>query len=419
METAKDRAMGTRLHGIIVRQPGKAQAALARFVTMLLNYEYGVHVVETADFEQTHSVVEENDKNICCCFVISAAAAPSTPLVSSLNPQGKYPLFFLIPATRVKEYNSTRKGLRNTIVCPWEKASYNGGSALQRSIEGALEAIGVRRLIDPMSETPAEDLPALVVRQLEGISTLPSMPSIAMRIMKMVSDPETTMEEVEKVILTDLTIVQKLMQVVNSPVFAGAAHKGRWTIKDALTRLGLKKVGAIAVQIKLINSFLRPEESLFDIERFWAHSVGCAWVADRLYTNGVLGSDTIGFDDYWIGGLLHDIGKLLLGLYFWDHFEAILNEMVRKGVSFRTVEGQFGSVPNHEYIGQILLLKSNMGPDMVNWVKNHDSIEAAPDALTCLLHLSNTICKQLGLCYPPEENVEYNPSVLKRMKLIP
>ena len=101
-------------------------------------------------------------------------------------------------------------------------------------------------------------------------------------------------------------------------------------------------------------------------------------MADRLYTDKVLGSKTIEFDDYWVGALLHDIGKLVLGLYFWDHFEVILNEMVRKNTSFRTVEAQFGSVPNHEYIGQILLLKANMGPDIVNWVGNHDTIGESP-----------------------------------------
>ena len=404
------------LYGIIVKQPGKAQEVLAKFVTMLLNYEYGIHVVEATELEEADSLVERNKKNIRCFFMISATAPPRLS-ISSLNQQGSYPLFFLVPATRVKEYNKIRKGSKNTVVCPWEKASYNGGSPLQLSIEGAFEANGVRRLIDPLSETAAEDLPEIVERQLEGISTLPSMPSIALRIMRMASDPETTMEALEQVILTDLTIVQKLMQVVNSPVFAGAGHKGRWTIKDALSRLGLKRVGAIAVQIKLINSFLRPEDSLFDIERFWGHSVGCAWVADRLYTDKVLGSNTIEFDDYWIGALLHDIGKLVLGLYFWDHFEVILNEMVRKNTSFRTVEAQFGSVPNHEYIGQILLLKSNMGPDIVNWVGNHDTIEESPNPLSCLLHLANNICKEMGLCYPPEENVEYNLSVLQQMEL--
>ena len=123
-----------RLYGIIVKQPGKAQEVLARFVTMLLNYEYGIHVVEATDLEEADSLVEKNNKSIRCFFMISAAAPPRLS-ISSLNQQGSYPLFFLVPATRLKEYNKIRVGSRNTIVCPWEKASYNGGSPLQLSIE--------------------------------------------------------------------------------------------------------------------------------------------------------------------------------------------------------------------------------------------------------------------------------------------
>ena len=95
----------------------------------------------------------------------------------------------------------------------------------------------------------------------------------------------------------------------------------------------------------------------------------------------------------------------------------ILNDMVKKSTSFHLVEAQFGSVPNHEYIGKVLLLKSNMGTEIVRWVGDHDSFIESPSSLGCLLHIANNICKELGLCYPPEDDVKYNSVVLEQTGL--
>ena len=90
-------------------------------------------------------------------------------------------------------------------------------------------------------------------------------------------------------------------------------------LKEIITRLGVKKVGAIAQQVKMINSLVKPEESKFDMKRFWEHSVGCAIIADKLYTERhVKLQAEIEFNDYWIGSLLHDVGKLVIGFFFWD-----------------------------------------------------------------------------------------------------
>ena len=51
-----------------------------------------------------------------------------------------------------------------------------------------------------------------------------------MRIMRMVNDPKTTPDELERVLCTDPAIVMKLLQVMKSPVFTGtggAAASGR------------------------------------------------------------------------------------------------------------------------------------------------------------------------------------------------
>jgi HD-like signal output (HDOD) protein len=76
--------------------------------------------------------------------------------------------------------------------------------------------------------------------------------------------------------------VHKLLQIVNSPLFAGSGHQDGWTLRESLVRLGRQRVGAIAQQVKLMNNLIKPESSQFNLERFWTHSLTSAFIADYL-----------------------------------------------------------------------------------------------------------------------------------------
>lgn len=109
---------------------------------------------------------------------------------------------------------------------------------------------------------------------MKGLQTLPAIPEIVLRIMKLVNDPNCNVEALEKLLLNDPSIAQKLLRVVSSPVVFGAAKTGKWNLKEAMVRMGLKKTGAIAQHVKLMNTFVKPEDSRFDLRRFWEHSIG-------------------------------------------------------------------------------------------------------------------------------------------------
>ena len=268
-----------------------------------------------------------------------------------------------------------------------------------------------------------EKIPYPVVQQqveqrLRNINTLPTLPEILMRIMRMVNDPKTTTEELEKVLLTDPSIVMKLLQVLRSPIFAGSVQRESVSLNEVIVRLGLKKVGAIAQQVKLINSLVRPEDSGFDMRRFWEHSVGSAIVADKLYSEKLLPfKEPIEFSDYWVGALLHDVGKLVLGFFFWDWFTRVIERVESIGANFRRAEASLGDSANHERLGQLLLMKSNMAEELVTAVGTHHNQGDVPSELTCLVHIANNLCKDLGLGCIEGERGQYSKDVLEKLGL--
>jgi HD-like signal output (HDOD) protein len=89
--------------------------------------------------------------------------------------------------------------------------------------------------------------------------------------------------------------------------------------------------------------------------------VACALTAHKLVSGNLLelGAELL-FNDYWTTCLLHDIGKLVIGVYFWDHFALIMGETVTSGKSFRDTERRLGDVSGHDEIGQLVLTRSNL-----------------------------------------------------------
>ena len=298
--------------------------------------------------------------------------------------------------------------------CAWEKAFSQTEASLQHVVGGALEQRGIGNLFQDLDSVPYPILQQQVERRLRNINTLPTLPEIVMRIVRMVNDPKTTPEELDKVLCTDPSIVMKLLQVMRSPVFSGTAPRTqKMTLKEIIARLGVKKVGAIAQQVKMINSLVKPEESEFDLKRFWEHSVGSAIIADKLQADGIVKfSKPIEFNEYWIGTLLHDVGKLVLGFFFWDWFVKVQSHRAEHGESFRQAEVEMGDVASHARLGQLMLLNSDMGEDVVAAVGRHHEPGDEPSDLLSLVNVADNLAKDLSLGYLPGEEGEYDDHVL-------
>ena len=405
-------------YGLIVQQPGRAQQLLVRSLMMILNYRYGLDLIVADSFVEAFSAIRQHRGRICCTFIVHNKKIDSVTSISGLNLEGEVPLCLILPGSLVPSHQVLCHRMKKVFFCSWQSAFGHTSASLPRTIESAFEQHGIEELLSDLEHVPYEEAQVRIARRLKTLNTLPTLPEVALRIMRMADDPQSTVEDLEEVLISDPAVVHRLLQVVNSPVFAGVGHRERWSLQEAIVRLGRRKVGAIAHQIKLMNGLLKPDESLFDMRRFWEHSVGCALIADRLYTRGMVPlTEVLEFNDYWIAGVLHDAGKLVLGFFFWNHFEAVLSHMAQNEHSFREAEKELGDVANHEYLGQLLLIKSSVGPALVEAGGTHHTTGQAPGDLACLLHLANNICTDLGLGYAADERSVYSGAVLRALRL--
>ncbi len=409
-----------REYALLLQAPGKMQQLIARFLSLLLTYRYGLEIITANSFSTAYALTKEHGRQIRCTFVVLQKKVDSQSSIASLSRDGEIALFLVLPQNLLEGQQEVLHRMENTYYCSWEHALQGDELSLHATITEAFSQSDIGDLYQAVETLPFDQATQRIENRLKHLKTLPTLPEVALRIMEMVKDPQTSAGTLQQTVTSDPAIVHKLLQIVNSPLFAGTGHQGGWTLQESLVRLGRQRVGAIAQQVKLMNNLVKPQTSQFNLQRFWTHSLTCAFIADYLVQKNHLPLvETISFNDYWIGALLHDIGKLVLGFFFWSHFEDIIVEMGERGTSFRQAEQSLGDIANHEYLGKLMLMKSRVDKLLVDAVSTHNTPGNTPPPLVCLVHLANELSKELGKGYMPDERAEYNPQVLNALQLSP
>ena len=205
--------------GLIVQQEGKPQQVLAKFLNLLLNYQYGLSVGVEDDASKAASGL---NGDVCCVFVIQNQELKDQDTLATLSKGGKIPLFLILPEARLDQQMAVCEGLSNMYSCSWQKAFSQSDDSLQHIANEGLDDNGIGDLFQDIEKIPYPVMQQRVERRLRNINTLPTLPEIVMRIMRMVNDPSTTTDELETILLTDPAIVMKLLQVIQVAGFSPA-----------------------------------------------------------------------------------------------------------------------------------------------------------------------------------------------------
>jgi len=398
---------------VIQPEEGKAEKALAKFLELLLGYKYGVQVESVTEVAQIARILRDRSEEVHSVYLVQRHPVSTRTTVPALGAKGKIPLFVVLPGHVVREQQDACADLENVHLCTWETAFSGGENSLPMMV-----ANGLANREGAQGDEQAF-LEARVQRQLESMDTLPTLPSIVAEIMRLIDDPETTMDDLEILVASDPAIALKVKQLANSPLFAGQGQKGPASLQDAIMRLGMKKVGAITQQIALVNTFVHTGSSGFDLQRFWEHSLACAVIADRLCEGGLVTLETeVRFNDYWMAALLHDCGKVVQGFFFWEWFERIVRMMDSEDCSFYEAEIEImGAMVGHDLIGELLMQKAGMPAELVEAVGLHHMPGDSPSPLVALIHVANGLSKAIGLSYIENEPPSYDASALKALNL--
>ena len=155
-------------------------------------------------------------------------------------------------------------------------------------------------------------------QKLDKIENLPTLPSIAIEVNQLLQDYDTSIKKLSIVIENDQAISSKILKLVNSAFFGLGSKVGN--IPHAITLLGFNTVRNAVISVSVIKVLSDISDMAdFKIGDLWTHSISVAVASKRLAETTRLHNP----DDCFIGGLLHDIGKVVM----INNLEALFKEV--------------------------------------------------------------------------------------------
>ncbi len=214
---------------------------------------------------------------------------------------------------------------------------------------------------------------------------LPTLPKVVTDIQDLLNTPGVGIDELAKVVETDLAISEKLISVSNSAFYRGTENIE--SVQKAISRMGVKETEGIVMAIANKSLYATNNvrmDKLF--EKLWSHSLACAYSARLI----ALKMDIPDIEKYFFMGLVHDIGKPLL-LKF-------LIETQEKNSELDMDELIPAIQEAHSNFGAACLKRWDFRDDFINVTRRHEDNEITPatgqDIL--IIHLANRLCRLTG-----------------------
>jgi len=237
--------------------------------------------------------------------------------------------------------------------------------------------------------------------KINNIKDLPTLPDVVIQCNKLLQNPDVLLADLVKIIEEDQSIATKILRIVNS-AFYGFPGKIT-TISQAVIILGFNTIRNIMLSVSVFSAFPAKEDSdLFNLTKFWKHSVGCGSTAKILCEKLKVANS----GEIFIAGLLHDLGKIVLVQFFQKEFYRALQAAHQKNILiFEAEKEEFGA--SHSQVGKYLAERWKLPPNLIEVITYHHNPSQSKIAteLTSIIHLSDIICRGINIGYSGDNSI--------------
>ncbi len=229
-----------------------------------------------------------------------------------------------------------------------------------------------------------------IIEIIGDIDSLPTLPHVASQIMELAMSSKSSIREMSKILESDPALTSKILKVANS-AFYGLKQQVN-SLELALVVLGMSEISHLVMSISVFSAFPEiPGKKTFDREKFWIHSAGCGHFARILARR--LGEPALS-GEIFVGGLLHDIGKIVLDEKAHEVFTDIFNQAQERDMSIYDVEKEVLGF-THAEVGLVLAEKWNLPVSIQEVIAYHHHPELAEESPfnVAVVRMADLFCK--------------------------
>jgi len=236
-------------------------------------------------------------------------------------------------------------------------------------------------------------LEALNSKMLTGLvgslQDLPSVPRAFAELRNALSDPETSLDRIVKIVEQDVAICAKVLQLVNSAFFGVTREVS--DIRTAVSYLGISILQNLVLSLEAFRCF-QPKKPIpgFCLEQFHDHSHLAAKIAGAAPGKSKTGGVSVG------AALLHDIGKLVIAERAPEHLARAIKGAQQDKRPLYAIEEELIGV-SHAEVGAYLLSLWGLPYPLVEAVAHHHHPGRVPHdrlGVVPIVYISNLLAHE-------------------------
>jgi HD-like signal output (HDOD) protein len=209
----------------------------------------------------------------------------------------------------------------------------------------------------------------------EHIARMPSLSVTATRVLEICNNPKTSAIDLNRVIGLDPVLMGQVLRLVNSAFYGNRGTVT--TLPRAIVMLGVNTVKNLVLSLAVLK--VMGDEGAyktFSMEDFWLHSLCTGVAAKRLAAARGLPLEACW--DCFVGGLLHDLGKIPLNSLYPAQYAHTLDGLDGHANLFKRERLAFGL--DHMQAGGLIGRKWRLGAVLDDCLSHHHEPDcAAPE----------------------------------------
>ena len=237
---------------------------------------------------------------------------------------------------------------------------------------------------------------------LKKFTTAKTLPHIAIKLTKLISDENSTMQDFERMIKMDPTLVLRILRGANSPYY-GLRQKVN-SISRAVVVIGVNNLRNMIVTEGLKELFKgKNSNNAFSRNRLWLHCAAVS-ICSQMIMERIFG---LNGEDAFLCGILHDIGMIVEDQTAHDLFSRVCNTYDENSKAITDYEKEIVGT-DHCEIGHLLAKDWQLPIEIQEAIQRHHKTldHVSPSSLTGVIQLSEYIVSQLDYTAIPGMNAK-------------
>lgn len=228
-----------------------------------------------------------------------------------------------------------------------------------------------------------------VIEIIKNIEEIPTLPMVAMEVMTLSKTPGVSIKAISECIHKDPPLAAKVLKLANSAFYRRGAQEID-TLHRAILMMGLNEIINITTTVSVLSILGMKDKRGESLRiKFWDHCVATGLIARHVDKNIRMKSQGREF----VGGLLHDIGKIIFDEFFHDKFMEAHALSIRKNCSMFEAEKEVLGT-THMEAGHFIAQKWGLPPYLadINLYHHHPGKAQFKD-ITALVSIANLLAK--------------------------